>query len=267
MTDPTPDRLILDITPDLERVDSVMTRIISDPATTNDFLRDPSGVVTRLGLHPETSREIHDRVNRVFYAVLTNRELLELLTEHYSRFGPSGSDRQTFESAIQGGELGNSLEYDIAGFEHLAGNPEMLRRVFLATLTDLNDRRILLNRYSADRITEYVDELVRAVGERRAVREFPILEEWDENYGIGKPYGGLGVLEVGPAVTLVAAVEAGAIVTLLVEVNVYADFSRDTQRRAVLGDPDAARKMATAGALFRLAGEMMVHVSNFEGRP
>src|SRR5881628_589332 len=92
------DALSLDVRKDLERVDAVMTRVVSDPATAEEFVRDPSAVLTRLGLHPETTREIHDRVNRIFYAVLTNTELMEFVLEHYSKFeGPVEPNRQVLD--------------------------------------------------------------------------------------------------------------------------------------------------------------------------
>src|SRR4051794_25669203 len=80
-TSPPEDAFMLDIRRDLERIDPVMTQIVRDPVTSNEFIRDPSGVLSRLGLHPPASRQTHDRVNRVFYAVLTNAELMEFVTE------------------------------------------------------------------------------------------------------------------------------------------------------------------------------------------
>jgi hypothetical protein len=269
-----PDQLILDITPDLMRVDSVMSRIIADPQAADDFVRDPSGTLTRLGLHPRTTRDVHDRVNRVFYAVLTNTQLLELLTEHYGTIGVSDEAQQTITdtqtvmtAALERGELENSLEYDVLGFRHLTNATDVLREAFSLVLHDLNNRRILVNVYSGNEIDDYVDELIGAITERRAVREFPILEEWDANYGIGKEQGGL-YLEVGPAVTAVAAVEVGAVVTVWVEVDFAGDVIVKAMRnRAASGDPAAARALSTIGALLRLAGEVMVHADNFERRP
>ncbi len=263
--DPRQDKLVLDITRDLERVNSVMTRVVNDPLMVDEFIRDPSGVLTRLGLHPRTTREIHDQVNRVFYSVLTNTALLELIVRHFETFsGPTASDIQALNSALEHGEIENPIEFDLRGFEHFASDKEVLRQAFRLTLADLNNRRILVNQYSSEQINEYVDELVSAIVERRAVRDFPILEAWDDNYGIGKPYGGIAILEVGPTVTAVACVEVGAIVTVVVEVNVVADAERMIQRQAILGNPRSARKLAMIGTLFRLAGELLVHTNNFE---
>jgi hypothetical protein len=268
------DQLVLDITPDLARVDSVMSRVIGDPQAADDFVRDPSGTLTRLGLHPRTTREVHDRVNRVFYAVLTNTALLELLSEHYSSMGETDEARQTISetqevmsAALQRGELENSLEYDVLGFRHLTGSTDVLGRAFSLVLHDLNNRRILMNVYSNDEIDSYVDELVGAITDKRAIQEFPVLEEWDSNYGIGKEQGGL-YLEVGPTVTAAVAVEVGLIVTVWVEVDFAGDVIVKAMRSdAARGDPTAARALATTGALLRLAGEVMVHADNFERRP
>src|SRR5262245_24491363 len=127
--EPRQDRLVLDITRDLERVDSVMTRVVNDPVMVDEFIRDPSVVLTRLGLHPRTTREIHDRVNRVFYAVLTNTELLQLVVRHFSTFaGPTDSDIQLLHSALERGEIENPIEFDLRGFEHFARDTEVLRQ-------------------------------------------------------------------------------------------------------------------------------------------
>jgi hypothetical protein len=271
---PGTDQLILDITPDLARVDSVMSRVVSDPQAADDFIRDPSGTLTRLGLHPRTTRDVHDRVNRVFYAVLTNVPLLELLTEHYDTMTETDEAQQVvtdtqavMAAALERGELENSLEYDLLGFRHLTNATDVLRQAFSLVLHDLNNRRILVNVYTSDEIDGYIDELVAAITERRAIQEFPVLEEWDANYGIGKEYAGL-YLEVGPTVTAAVAVEVGLIVTVWVEVDFAGDvIVKQMRNRTSSGDPAAARALSTTGALLRLAGEVMVHADNFERRP
>ncbi|HEX2296405.1 MAG TPA: hypothetical protein VHN37_13995 [Actinomycetota bacterium] len=262
------DSLSQDVVRDLERVDRVMTQVIADPVTTEEFIRDPSGVLTRLGLHPRTTREIHDRVNRIFYAVLTNTELMRVIADGIGDFAGQGDEAdEAFDSALRRGEIEHPLEVDMAALERFLEDPERLRRIFQLCLHDLNDRRLLANVYPTDEIDDYVDRLIEAIRERRGVRDLPVLEEWDERYGVGPAFGALFV-EVGPLATAVALVEVGAWTTVIAGVDgdsVIRSISRaGVLTEALRGDPLAARHLATAAAILKLAGEIQVHASNFE---
>ena len=258
------DPLTIDVRRDLERVDRVMTRVVTDSATAEEFIRDPSGVLTRLGLHPRTTREIHDRTNRIFYAVLTNTELIAAVLEHYESFtGPSDTDEAVLDDALARGEIEHPIEFDLAAAEHAFQNPEFLRRIYRLTLHDLNNRRLLENTYTNEEIDAYVERMVTAIQERRPISEGPTLEEWDANYGVDKGYGVSRQNEIGVAVTVGVPVEAIAIVTLAIPVLILG-VKEEAAAAAVRGDPRAGRTVATVGAVLRLAGEVLVHANTFE---
>jgi hypothetical protein len=267
------DALIIDVRDDVQRVDGVMTRVVTDPVLGEEFIRDPNVVLTRLGLHPRTSREIHDRVNRIFYAVLTNTELMELLSSHFSSLAAQEenaavleANEEVLEAALRRGEIENTLEVDMLAVDHMFSDTDVLRRVFELTLKDLNNRRLLLGSYSAEAIEDYVHRLVDAIGERRAIRDLPELESWDEQYGVGKRFGAIPV-EVAPPVTAVIPVEGLAFITVVLPVLAYINgHLKEAAERSVLADPGAARRLAITGSLLRLAGEVMVHANNFERR-
>jgi hypothetical protein len=263
------DALSRDVVKDLERVDKVMGQVIADPSTTDEFVRDPSGVLARLGLHPRTSRAIHNRANRIFYAVLANTDLTDLVADRIAGFRPEDADERVLDAALRRGEIEHPLQLDMAAFAHFTRDPTFLRRVFQITLHDLNDRRILENHYSAKDIDDYIDRVIDAIQARRPIRDFPVLEAWDNNYGIGLGQGDALFAEVGPIATLGIFVEVGAIATVWVgadsDLQVKA-LSREVFAEALRGDPDAARKLATVGALLKLAGEVHLHAINFERR-
>jgi hypothetical protein len=266
------DALSQDVLKDLERVDGVMTRVIGDPKTTEEFIRDPNGVLTRLGLHPRTTRRIHDRANRIFYAVLTNTELMELVADRMASFAGFTEDADNvLDAALKRGEIEHPLELDMAAIDHFREDREFLRRIFQVTLHDLNNRRILENVYSTEQLDDYIDRLTSAIHERRGIRDFPVLEAWDERYGIGPGYGGLFV-EVGPLVTAAVGVEFAAAVTVWGFPprggdSMINSLSRgNVLRDALRGDPVAARQLATVGAMLKLAGEIQIHAINFERR-
>jgi hypothetical protein len=263
MTTPD-DPLSLDIQNDLERVDAVMTRVIMDPVTTEEFIRDPSGVLTSLGLHPRTTREIHDRVNRIFWAVLTNTELMDVLLDHYDSFSPPLEAATVLDESTGRGEIRNAPELDMAAAEHALRDPDFLRRVYRLLLHDINNRRLLQNVYTTEELDDYVDRMVDALQERRAIRDIPSLEAWDDHYGVGTGYG-VGEAEVGPVVTVIGGAEAGVVASVVIPVIALGVRRNDVLAdRALRGDQDAVRALAVAGAALRFAGELLVHANNFE---
>jgi hypothetical protein len=258
------DPLSMDVRRDLERVDDVMTQVIRDPATTEEFIRDPSGVLTRLGLHPRTTREIHDRVNEIFYAVLTNRELIGFVLEHFESFeGPVAENAETYNAALGRGEIEHTMELDIAAADHFFRQPDVCRRMYQLTLYDLNNRGLLKSTYTPEQLDSYIDDMVAGIQERKPIRELPELERWDMHYGVGTGYG-VGEAEVGPAVTAVAVAEVAVPATVVIPVGVLGlAAEQENVNRALRGDASAVRMLATASALLRLGGELLVHANNF----
>lgn len=263
------DAFAADIRKDLDRVDAVMTHVIKDPATRDEFIRDPSGVLTRLGLHPRTTRAIHDRCNKIFYAVLQNAELVRYVQENLVNF--SAANEQSLadhagavERGLRRGAVDHSADADMAAADHVFRNPDIMRRIYRLTLADLNNRRLLENVYTTDQINAYVDDLVAAVQERRPIRALPKLERWDANYGVGTGYG-VGEAEVGPVVTVGVFVEVGIAISVVIPVFVLGLAMRDDViSSAAQGDPEAVQAVATAGSILQLAGEMLVHAHTFE---
>lgn len=275
MTTSPEDALTMDIRRDLERVDGVMTQVISDSTISAEFIRDPSGVLARLGLHPPASREVHDRVNRIFYAVLCNVELINLIVDRYTSttFNTSFAaqlegNARVFSEGLSRGVLQNSIELDLVAADYVFRQPDFMRQVYRLTLYDLNNRRLLQNVYSIEQLDDYIEKMIESIQERRPIREHPKLEVWEPpHYGIGTGYA-VGEVEVGPAATAVAAVEVFAAVTVFLPVGVFgaSPTLNVMASKAVQGDPESVRMLATVGALINLAGEMLVYVNNFERR-
>ncbi len=251
MTTPEDDRLLLDVREDLVRVDRVMTQVIADPVTTDEFIRDPSGVLARLGLHARTSREIHDRTNRVFYAVLTNAELMNYVANHFATFvAPDDDNSQIQRDALERGEIRHAATLDEAALNHAISDPEVVRQTYRLTLHDLNRRRLLLRVYTDDDLNDYIDRLTEAIVGRRSLRDMPVLEEWDAHYGVGKRQG-VGWVEVSSYATADVAVEVGIFVTSysVVAIDTVVKSQSEALSRAARGDP---------------AGDVLMHANNFE---
>jgi hypothetical protein len=258
------DPLMLDVRADLDRVDRIMTQVIADPATAEEFIHDPSGVLTRLGLHARTSRDVHDRTNRLFYATLTNSALVSYVADHFQSFQPPADDG-TLADGLRQGEIRHSANLDEAALDHCLRDPQVVRRIMALCLHDLNNHGLLQSRHSEQEIDDYIERVVEAITERRAIRDMPVLEAWDSQYGIGKPQGG-PVAEVVVLITVVLPVEIAAPATVLAkeEITAATEASRAAIDAAFRVDPQAVRTLATVGALTRLAGELLQHAYTFE---
>ena len=268
MTAVPEDAFGIDIRRDLERVDSVMTQVLGDPATVDEFVRDPSGVLARLGLHPRASREVHDRVNKIFYAVLTNADLIDYVLQHFASFdrGALEANENALNEGLARGVVSHEMELDLAAADHFFRQPDALRQVYRLTLHDLNNRRLLQGVYTPQQIDDYVDQVVEHVQQRGSIRDEPKLETWDEYYGVGTGYG-VGEAEVGPVATVGVFVEVGIAVTVVIPVAFLGLAPRPaTLESAARGDPRAIKTLASAAALLRLAGEVLVHANNFAVR-
>ena len=188
------DPLTLDITADLERIDAAMTRVVLDEDLSQAFRRDPNGTMVRIGMHPPTTAEVNERTNRVFYAAVTNQRLTEYVAEHYRNFAPPNMARYAavHDEGLKRGVIQNDVEFDLLAAEHILSQPEAMREIFGLLLTDLNEKRILKTQYSGGEIEAYLDRLIPAIVNRRPVKEHPVLEEWDRNYGVGGFHFGAG---------------------------------------------------------------------------
>jgi hypothetical protein len=274
------DPLTIDVTDDLSRVDQVMTHILKDRASWGDFLRDPNGVFVRLGLHPPTSPEINERVNRVFYATLTNRRLLRLLLSKFKSFRPRQlkAVRRDFAAGLAKGRIQYNTEFDLESLDHVVRDTKTLREALRLSLHDLNNMGILRVRHTTKEIDDYVAAVTEAVRKRQPIEAHPKLEVWDRNYGVGKPFGAAFV-EVGTLVTTVATVESAAVATAIavavatavVAVQVEAVVDGEPPivaalEAAALGNAGSLNAIATLGRLLDLSGELLVHAQTFERR-
>ncbi len=277
MTTPQDDAFAADIRRDLERVDQVMTHVVADPATRDEFVRDPIGVLSRLGLLPRMTPESRNRDNRIFYAVLQNTDLVRYLQDTFASFRAENEEllarhAEVMQRGLRQGVIAHSPDLDMAAADYIFRNPDTLRELYRLTLHDINNRRLLHTVYTAPELDTYINDVVTAIQQRRPISASPPL-----NGGGGvTAVGAVDVAAaVGAAVTVAgavaatvaaaAAVEVFVFVTLFVEVAAaFASPSDDVIDSAALGDSEAVRALATAGALLNLAGEVLVHANNFE---
>jgi hypothetical protein len=259
--------LYLDVSEDLRRVDNAMTRLLADRDLWAEFLRNPNGMLIRLGMHPETSRSVSDRVNRIFWLTITDRDLIRMIANRYRDFTPRRRRQleRYFVDGLMEGVIRHDIDYDLQAIKHFLDDEELVRRTLTRTLTLLNEAEALEQIHSREEISEYVDAYVQSLREGAPVSEHPRLEVWDEFYGIGQPFGGIA-LEVGPGITAAVPVEAVAYVTALLEVGFWGATAERFASRAIQGDEEAIRAIATVGRLLDFGAQLLVHAHAFQRR-
>lgn len=265
------DPLSLDISKDLKRVDNAVSLLLNSRTLWDRFLIDPNGVLVELGLHPITSPAINERANRIFYATLTNKRLLNLITSSLKKLQLSKAKQKKyndyFKRGLVQGRVQHHLEYDFDAINFLFKDQVLMKRILNVSLSDLNEKGILEKRYTSTQIRRYIDQLSKALQQRKKVHELPKLESWDRNYGVAQGVGAL-VLEVGVAVTAAVAVEAGAAVTAVAAVEVKVDVGGEppivVAMEAVKGSENQIRALATLGRLIDFGGMLLEHAHNFE---
>jgi hypothetical protein len=211
--------LEINIRKDLSRIDSVMTRLLSDDTRWKQFIYDPNGTLIALGLHPPTRDDINQRCNAIMFATLCNQELLELTQRSAEGFLNSlensselGKQIETYQSGLDAGEIRNDLDFDMAYVEYILRDESLLRQRLSLAFNDLNERRLFSKVYEREDLSAYIGATIEAAKRYKSDVQLPVLEEWDAHYGIGKPFG-VAVAEVGFDFTVVVGVEFFAAIT------------------------------------------------------
>ena len=253
----------VDVTRDLERIDGVVTQLLRDRSIWSEFLQDPNGVLVRLGLHPPTTAEANARTNRVFYAVLSNRDLLQIALEMAQEVQPSDSEREFHLEGLRRGVIQNRIDYDLRGVNHIFSQTDRVRRIYQIALNDLNEKGILTRTYSQEELNDYIERMIQGVQNDLSINELPTLERWDDqNYGVGTGYG-FGEVEVGPIATVGFGAEVVVVFTVgaLIEPpeNVNALFSL-----SLMGDSGSVRELDILTRLQDFTSDLLTHAESFE---
>jgi hypothetical protein len=257
-----PNRLTFDVASDLERIDGAFTRLLSDRNQWQDFLKDPNGVLVKLGLHPPATPDANARANLVFYATLANKRLVQLAKEMFEDFQDPTDNASYYTEGLKKGLLQNRLQYDLAAVNHFLSKPDKARELYQLAISDLSAKGILTRRYSEAELNTYLDGLFQGMQEGLGIEELPTLERWDRHYGVGTGYG-FGEVEVGPVATVPVLVEGVMFVTVL---GFIPDNIPQLLEQAYLGDDEAVKSLSILSNLLALSSDLATHVQNFESR-
>jgi hypothetical protein len=259
------DRLSFDIAKDFERIDDVFTRLLKDRSKWSDFFRDPNGTLIEMGLHPPTTSDATQRANRVFYATLTNKKLIELLHDIYKDFEDEPNNIQTFTEGIKKEALNHSVKTDIKALDHIMSKPEKLRQCYELSLHDLNERGVLTKKYTREEINDFIGKSLDALQRKLPLKEHPTLETWDDQYGVQTCVAAIAC-EAGVFGTVAAAAEAAMHVTAVgpESMSMNREGLQGQINKSFMGDEESVKSLSILGKLIDFAGELNTHVQNFE---
>lgn len=214
--------LEINVREDLGRIDQAFNRLVGDRELWKKFLRDPNGILIDVGLHAPTDTNVNRRCNAIMFATLSNRELLKLTAESANDFFRTLENRSEINEwrrhhleGLKDGEIRNLVDYDMAFVAHLHENVDMLKRRYLVAFKEINRRRLLNRVYSDRELESYIDDCIEASRRFNEDITWPVLEEWDANYGVGKPFGFAAVAEIAFDFTAFVGVEIGFAITAL----------------------------------------------------
>jgi hypothetical protein len=258
-------RFVLDVVEDLERVDEVATRLLKDRDLWPGFIRDPNGVLVKLGLHPPATPEANERTNRTFYAMLANKDLIKKTLQLYDGLDIPREHLEFYSEGLKKGVIQNNIELDLLALEHFFSNEQIAREIYTMALYDINEKDILTRRYEKEELDQHIDKMLRGISLQQSITDLPTLETWDRHYGVGTGYG-FGEAEVGPAVTIDVAVQVQVGITAVIPVFVAGLIAENMSELAALaigGDKDAARAFDITSKMLDFASDLALHVQSF----
>jgi len=177
--------LMIDIKNDLKNIDSFMTKIITDKKLKERFFKNPSKVAIELGLHPPTTKIAIGISNRIFYATLSNKKLMQHVMQNIPKVKIDPSFQKKAISNLKKGIIQNDIRVDEIYLQAYFENTSFLRKLFQLSLYDLNKKGILQKKFKETEIDNYIEKVIEFIGTKKGLKELPGLVKFGPNYGIG----------------------------------------------------------------------------------
>lgn len=260
------DALSIDVMKDLRKFDGFANKLLSDRRTQRRFFRNPSQVMVDLGLHPKTSRKAIATSNRMFYAALRNKKLLKYVMDYFADFKAPAEAEAAMTRSLAKGALPANLALDRAALEKVWNDQTFLRDVFTMNLADLNRRGILSRSYSTKELGGYIEKVLAHYKARAPLSKMAKLEKFGPRYGIGYGYGDAMDAEATAVSTVIAVVEGGAAITVLIPIDISL-MGRTIDRHlssAFLSDDEGLKAAATVSRVLSFASDLALFVKNLD---
>jgi len=258
--------LSIEIKEHVAGVDAIMSKIIKDRSMWKEFFRNPAKVLGEMGFKRPPSDENAWRYNKMFYALLTDKDLLQFIHDAGLEPHLNGQQVDSFYDNLKGGQLKYDPEIDVDIVSRLKNNPGIFRILLRLSLTRINNENIFERQYTEEDINRCIDTLLDNARENNSlsemVRSLPWHDQTNEEFHV--------MAVVPPAIAVPVVVEAVACGTLacvvvpLAESGMAKQSVETLQSTAFRGDRDSIKALTTLGLLIEFIGELADHVNEFE---
>ncbi|MBF0422353.1 MAG: hypothetical protein HQL73_05115 [Magnetococcales bacterium] len=257
-------KTIIDISEDMNRVDQAITKLLHNRSLWNDFFLQPETVLTKLGLPPRFgSKKDEWKLNRIFYALLTNKKLVRLVLQKYQVFSSTRSNSEGNKAVLDGlkqGRLVSPPNADMEAFAFFTKNQEDFRQFLTLALTDLNQKGLLFEQLTSEEVEKRINLMMESAAETM------------KNGGKSSQDIDSGVMGcvVGPvciAVCLVGVVAQAAVGVTPLGLGTYIPNGQALEElieQSIEGDDGSAQALWTMGRLLELTGELMLFINRME---
>lgn len=259
--------LNIEITENVARVDAVMANIIKDRSVWKEFFRNPAKVLGDMGLMRPPSEANAWRYKKMFYALLTDRDLLQFITEHDFRPHMDAPQVDRFYDGLKAGtvDFDPAIDVDIVG--RVKNDPAVFGAFLKIALTRLNTEGIFEGSYDEADIDRCVTTVVGNAKANNSLSEMikslPWHGETDEEFHV--------MAVIPPAIAVPVVAEAVACGTLACVVVPMAEGGLAKQSLETLqaeafiqGDRDSIRALSLLGLVLEFISEMADHTNEFE---
>lgn len=259
--------LNLEITEQVKGVDAFMTKIIKDRSVWKQFFNNPASVLAEVGFTKPLSKDTEWKYNKIFYALLTDKKLLEFV--HDGDFEPrmDASQVDKYFESLKSGKFEYDPEVDVDIVNRSMDNSGSFRILMKMSLNRINEEGIFSEKYDSKKIDECVDQLMKGVDGNQSLMEMSKTVPWHAEMGEELNHV---MVAVPPALALPVVVEAVACGTLacvvvpLSEEGLATESVENLQAKALSGDKDNIKALSLLGMLLEFISELADHVNDFE---
>jgi hypothetical protein len=169
--------LILDVREKWQRVDACVDKLIMNEDAQKRFFKNPNEVMRDLGIWHSSSDKPTTINSRIFCAIITNRELMNLVNESrdYIKF-QTQQDQNTCRPLNQQKVQNHGRSNNLTLRPYLR-NEKFLRKCMSILLEDLNKKGILNEKLSCKQIKLYVEKIAAHASDGKPFsKEIPLVK-------------------------------------------------------------------------------------------
>jgi hypothetical protein len=259
--------LNLEIKDHVRGVDAIMSKIIKDRSIWKEFFRNPAAVLAEMGFTAPLSKQTEWQYNRIFYALLTDKQLLKFI--HEQDFEPRHSAEQVdaFFGRLKDGRVEFDTDLDVEIVGRARADVEGFRTMMSLALNRINEEGIFSRKYDPDEIERSIDLLTANSQDRTSLADMVQNLPWsdDAERDLYKVMAAIPPVAAVPVV--VQAVACGTLACVVVPVaeeGVANESVERLQAQAMAGESGSIKALSLLGLLLQFIGELSDHVNDFE---